>query len=222
MRTIITAFLFLASLPVFATPSTLVYIPSTDIQPYKTWHLGTDSYIPNNGAAPLVDIGVTYGVAPRIEVGADLASGLVDAAGEPINKPLWLNAKIQVLTSEQSPIPVAVGIYNASPKSAANQQIIYGVGSYAFSGGPRLTLGAYSGREGGIGSSKDGVLAGLDYTRGKWWYGVDYMSGDNAVGAVSPGIGYNFADNAGVIVGYDFYNSSSVTDTWNIQYDVNF
>ena len=63
-----------------ATPSTQIWIPSTDIQPYKTVHLNFDTYlrtgkepssnvgyfgIPDGGnLAPLYSVGPTVGVLP--------------------------------------------------------------------------------------------------------------------------------------------------------------
>ena len=41
-----------------ATPSTLIWIPSTDIQADKTWHLGIDNYFsPNAGTRSATDVG---------------------------------------------------------------------------------------------------------------------------------------------------------------------
>ena len=75
-----------------ATPSTQIWIPSTDIQPYKTVHLNIDSYIrkgkePNSkprrvsdgGTSRRCTIGPTVGVLPfakiQAEVGFDLIYG---------------------------------------------------------------------------------------------------------------------------------------------------
>jgi hypothetical protein len=48
-----------------ATPSTQIWIPSTDIQAYKTLHLGIDNYIrtsKDGGFPNFYDIGLTAGV----------------------------------------------------------------------------------------------------------------------------------------------------------------
>ena len=39
----------LAGTAAFATPSTQIWIPSTDIQPYKKLHFGFDQYIKDRG-----------------------------------------------------------------------------------------------------------------------------------------------------------------------------
>jgi hypothetical protein len=40
------------------------------------------------------------------------------------------------------------------------------------------------------------------------------------MGALSFGAAYKFADNASVLVGYDFYNDSSLKDTVTVQIDI--
>ena len=69
-----------------ATPSTQIWIPSTDIQAYKTVHLGIDNYFraasnPNSVTgrdANVMDIGLTVGVLPfeklQMEIGFDFLS----------------------------------------------------------------------------------------------------------------------------------------------------
>src|SRR5512138_258105 len=56
-----------------ATPSTQIWIPSTDIQAYKTLHLGIDNYFRASGVpkatsatrdANVMDVGLTAGVLP--------------------------------------------------------------------------------------------------------------------------------------------------------------
>src|SRR6266581_4285157 len=70
-----------------ATPSTQIWIPSTDIQGYKTLHLGIDNYFRASGKGGnggpvrdpnVYDIGLTAGVLPfekvQLEIGADYVS----------------------------------------------------------------------------------------------------------------------------------------------------
>ena len=61
-----------------ATPSTQIWIPSTDVQAYKTFHLGIDNYIRTAKPSSLgnvYDIGPVYGFLPfeklQGEVGFD-------------------------------------------------------------------------------------------------------------------------------------------------------
>ncbi len=216
MRTLVATMSLVVCMAVYATPSTLVSIPSTDIQPKGIYHLGSDTFLPEDGSgAATSDIGLTYGLDPRVEIGVDNFSGTVD--------PLTFNAKV-LITPMGSKVPVAVGISNLALKkdSAWDQQMVYIVGSYVTDAGPRVTFGGYTSNENIVGSPKDGILLGVDYQQGKWWYGIDYISGENGLGTVNPGVGYNFADNVGVILGYDKYNNSEFKNTMNLQVDINF
>ncbi len=217
MRTIVATFLLLvACLVALATPSTLVTIPSTDIQPTKIWHLGMDTIMPLTGSesVPFADFGLTYGLTPRLEAGIDLVS--------PADNPLWLNAKFLVLTPAQSPVPVAVGVYNFGTNDLENQQVLYAVGSYAFAPA-RLTAGLWQANDSAavIGSEDSGIMLGLDKTLGAWWLGADYMSGKSGLGSINVGVGYALSDKVGFIIGYDNYNAGSLKDAVNFQLDVN-
>lgn len=213
MRTIVAALFLLASIPLFATPSTLVTIPSTDIQPKGVWHLGADSVVPTDGSPAFVDVGLTYGVTERFEVGIDYISGTTS--------PVWGNAKFLLIPADQSPVAVAAGIYNTGTSNLVNQQIAYAVGSTSLAG-IRLTFGGYTGNDDALGGDDTGYLLGLDRTQGKWWLGADYASGENAIGSWNLGVGYALTDKVGFIVGYDNFNSDALPDAFNIQFDVNF
>jgi len=226
MRTIVATLLLLAGVCAFATPTTLVYIPSTDIQGAKTWHLDQDSYIFTNGdgsgsqAPNFTDVGALYGVNSAVEIGFDVISGA--------KNPVWLNAKIQLLSADKSPVAVALGAYNWNfTDNAMKQNMIYLLGSSMFSG-TRFTYGYYTGDKTGLTNAvgaddKSGVLLGIDRTlSSKWWVGLDYQGGKNAIGALNPGVEYNFTDKIGVIVGYDYYNDHRIPGSYNIQLDANF
>jgi hypothetical protein len=199
-----------------ATPSTLITIPSTDIQAAKTWHLGMDTFVPMDGATsvPFADFGLTYGITPRLEAGIDVIS--------PASNPLWLNAKFLVLTPDQSPVPVAVGVFNYGTNEPENQQVFYAVGSHAFPVA-RLTAGLWQASDSAtaIGSEDSGIMLGLDRTIGPWWFGADYMSGKSALGSINVGVGYALTERIGFIIGYDNYNAGSLKDAVNFQLDVN-
>lgn len=220
MRILVATLLLATGLAVFATPSTLVTIPSTDIQAAGTWHLGMDTLVPMSASesVPFADLGLTYGVHPRVEIGVDLIS--------PADNPLWLNAKVLVLTPDQSPVPVAVGVYNYGTNEPENQQVLYAVGSYVLpvADGVRLTAGGWQANDTAtsIGAEDTGLMLGLDKTIGPWWLGADYLSGDSALGSVNVGVGYALTDSIGIIMGYDYYNASGATDAVNFQLDVNF
>ena len=70
-----------------ATPSTQIWIPSTDIQPYKTVHLNFDAYLRANSnddgsrTAPLYVVGPTVGVLPFEKLQAEVGFDLMSAGG---------------------------------------------------------------------------------------------------------------------------------------------
>jgi hypothetical protein len=202
-----------------ATPSTLVWIPSTDIQPDKTFHLGIDNYFDaTDGFRSPTDVGLTYGLlGGRAEVGVDYMGGQ--------DNPILFNAK-GLLTAETTELPaVALGLcYFGTEKGVTDTNMVYGLVAKTF-GPARLTLGYAHGKEATLGVDPDMLLAGVDgYLTAdkKWWGAVDYQSGDNALGAVSAGISYAFADNVSVIIGFDRYNDRSLDDTITTQVDINF
>src|SRR4051794_12154679 len=98
--TMATALTVAAAGAAFATPSTQIWIPSTDVQAYKTLHLGIDSYIRTSkqgeeGSIPNAYVlGLTGGVLPfeklQLEIGADLIYN-----GTKYDRyPVYLNAKL--------------------------------------------------------------------------------------------------------------------------------
>lgn len=130
-----------------ATPSTQIWIPSTDIQPYKTFHLGIDNYFRASGVgkasgdpakrdANVMDIGPTVGILPFEKIQAEVGFDYLVIAGEPNdNHPLSGNFKIGTPEDslfKMSPA-IAVGMYNIGPsqsKSTApgvvsGQNIVY-------------------------------------------------------------------------------------------------
>ncbi len=122
-----------------ATPSTQVWIPSTDIQAFKTVHLNFDSYVrtkkepaENAGWFGVVEggnipalymIGPTVGVLPfekvQMEVGFDLMNGGANTVVGLDKSPLYGHAKIGIPEDalfKFSPA-IAVGGYNFGTKS---------------------------------------------------------------------------------------------------------
>ena len=78
-----------------ATPSTQIWIPSTDIQAFGTVHGGIDNYFTifrkaaDGAYAFPTDIGLTVGVAPFVELGVDWF--------EPSDYPLMFNLKAGIV-----------------------------------------------------------------------------------------------------------------------------
>lgn len=199
-----------------ATPSTLVWIPATDIEPNHKLHLDIDSYFgPGNGTT-LTDYGLTYGfLNGRAEVGFDYFAGY--------EHPLTFNGKY-LLCSETATRPaLAIGGYFFGIESGVSDaNVAYLLGSKTF-GKVRATLGYAHGKQSTIGGSPNMLLVGFDGNPSpKWWWGADYQSGDSSLGAVNFGVEYKFTDNIGVIFGYDIYNQHGLDNTFNTQLDVDF
>ena len=116
----------------FATPSTQIWIPSTDIQAYKTFHLGIDNYIRASGVGKstgnpsvrdtnVYDIGPEAGILPfekvQMEVGFDFLSNSTEPND---NHPFSGNFKIGIPAEDAlfkySPA-IVVGMYNVGPNN---------------------------------------------------------------------------------------------------------
>ena len=128
-----------------ATPSTQIWIPSTDIQPYKTVHLNVDSFIrtgkePNSNVGyfgipdggnlpPLYDIGPTVGVLPfekiQAEIGFDLIYGGANTPAGLDKHPFYGNFKIGMLEDNTWIPAVAVGMYGIGTKKGEVANGVY-------------------------------------------------------------------------------------------------
>jgi hypothetical protein len=157
----------------YATPSTQIWIPSTDIQPYKTFHLNLDTYIrsgkedPANltGAVsgqnlpPVYVFGPTVGVSPfekiQAEVGFDLIYGGANTNVGLDKYPFYGHFKIGMPEDNTWKPAVAVGMYNIGTKSgdvrkgelATNQDIAYGLIAKTLPVVGRLSAGGYFGNK---------------------------------------------------------------------------
>ena len=222
-----------------ATPSTQIWIPSTDIQAFKTLHLGIDNYTRtssnDSGIRPNVyDLGLTAGILPfeklQAEVGIDYITYGSDAMD---GSPLYFNAKLATPEGALfggSPA-LAVGGYGFGTKSDfTDLNIVYGLAAKSLPVVGRLSAGYYMGNDTALLSQDDdsGLLLSWDRTMSeisdKLWVGVDYQGGDNAVGAFSFGASWAFAKNVSVILGYDIYNDKVLAgeNTFTTQLDINF
>lgn len=226
-----------------ATPSTQIWIPSTDIQATGTTHLGFDNYsaintplgtAPSTGASNYYDFGVTYGAFPGLEVGFDFISTL--------QSPVVFNVKYGI-PEGTLPVSFAVGAYNVgfsttttAPVYAGNDlNIVYGLVAKNFDFG-RLSAGYYTANSknaffdttavvNGTKLENTGLLLSYDkQISDKWWAAVDYQGGYNYFGALSFGVSYAFAPNTSVIFGYDIYTlpgTATGGSTLTTQVDIN-
>jgi hypothetical protein len=158
-----------------ATPSTQVWIPSTDIQAYKTVHLNFDTYVrtkaegsdpnrqtgvpSNQNLPPVYTIGPTFGVLPfakiQAEVGFDLIYGGSNTGFGLDKYPFYGHFKIG-MPEDNTWIPaVAVGMYNIGTKSgdarkgelATNQDVAYGLVAKTLPVVGRLSAGYFFGNK---------------------------------------------------------------------------
>lgn len=221
---------------VHATPSTQIWIPSTDIQPFKKVHFGLDLYIKTesqNGTTEptLTNAGLTVGVLPYEKIQMEIGLDYRDIGGDH-TYPLYLNAKLGVPEDAMfkgSPA-IAVGGYDFGTKSdVSNYNIVYGLVAKTFGSLGRLSAGYYSGNKDllrDINGDKDnnGILLSWDRTMSeisdKLWAAIDYQGGKNGYGALSFGVSWKFAPNVSVILGYDIYNESTYKPTATIQLDI--
>ena len=117
-----------------ATPSTHIWGPSTDIQPFGVAHITADYYLAVKRAPqgltvpPVTNTGLTVGVLPfqkiQAEVGVDHKSGM----GASDKYPIYFNAKLGVPEKAfgKSFPALAVGIYDIGTKSdVTNNDVEY-------------------------------------------------------------------------------------------------
>ncbi len=212
--------LTLMAVSAFATPSTLIWIPSTDIQPDKVTHITYDNYVTPGSSVPNIGVyGLTYGVGNKIELGFDYITN--------VQKPWVFNAKALLADEKENMPRVVVGAYNVALDNGSDalpnplaQDLIYLLTSKTFNG-TRFHIGYAWGRKKALLTDQNMLLLGIDRTlNDKWWIGADYQGGKSALGTFNIGTSYKFATNASLLLGYDWYNDSAIKDTITIQLDV--
>lgn len=244
MKTLITAMaLTIATTGIaMATPSTQIWIPSTDVQAFKTLHLGLDNYVrTSSGGADtrpnVYDLGITAGILPFEKVQAEIGIDyLVNGISGYDSHPLYFNAKLgtpegSLFTGSPA---LAVGGYNIGTNSddssafRTDMNLVYGLVAKTLPVVGRLSAGYYTGNDDVLGDDNDGMLLSWDRTMSelsdKLWVAVDYQGGDNSMGALNFGVAWSFSKNVSVIFGYDIYNEKSLAgeNTFTTQVDINF
>jgi hypothetical protein len=225
-----------------ATPSTQIWIPSTDVQAFKTLHLGLDNYLRTSSGDSetrpnVYDLGITAGILPFEKVQAEIGIDyLVNGVSGYDNHPLYFNAKLGTPEGSlftHSPA-LAVGGYNIGTNSDSDSafrtdmNLVYGLVAKTLPVVGRFSAGYYTGNDDVLGDDNDGVLLSWDRTMSeisdKLWVAADYQGGDNSMGAFSFGASWAFSKNVSVILGYDIYNEKSLAgqNTFTTQVDINF
>jgi len=206
---------------VFATPSTQIWNPSTDIQSLGSWHLGIDDYFTvedrtSGGYNYPTDLGLTYGLLPGLEVGIDELSPQAGPGSQ-----LVFNAKYGI--AENGALPaLAIGGYGFGLlKGQTDQNVIYGVAAKTFAPLGRLSAGYFQGNSSTIGSDNGGVILTWDkMINDKLWTCVDYAGGNSVLGALFGGVSYYFSPNTSIIFAYGKYNNGA-KPTITTQLDIN-
>jgi len=236
-----------ASTAAFATPSTQIWIPSTDVQAFKTGHLGIDNYVradrrDDGSRDPNVyDIGLTAGVLPFEKVLMEVGIDYLSVGNNYDNYPVYFNAKLG--TPEDSLFKyspaLAIGGYNFGTNSDSDslfrtdQNIIYALAAKTLPVIGRLSAGYFSGNDEVLldqngKKENDGVLLSWDRAMpeisDKLWLAVDYQGSDSAMGAFSFGGSWAFTKDVSLILGYDVYNNQKIAgkNTFTTQLDINF
>jgi len=225
-----------------ATPSTQIWIPSTDVQAFKSVHLGLDNYLRTSSGDSetrpnVYDLGITAGILPFEKVQAEIGIDyLVNGVSGYDNHPLYFNAKLgtpEGALFTHSPA-LAVGGYNIGTNSDSDSafrtdmNLVYGLVAKTLPVVGRFSAGYYTGNDDVLGDDNDGVLLSWDRTMSeisdKLWVAADYQGGDNSMGAFSFGASWAFSKNVSVILGYDIYNEKSLAgqNTFTTQVDINF
>jgi hypothetical protein len=232
----------------YSTPSTQIWIPSTDFQKWKSMHLGLDNYIRTSKiegvrGAGMFDVGLTTGLLPfdkfQGEIGIDYLS-MGDSHYD--DHPIYFNAKIgfpEGAVFKGSPA-LAIGGYNIGlKKNLTDYNIIYGLIAKTIPILGRVSAGYYTGNgkvlvDENLNKANSGLLLSWDRTMSeisdKLWLAVDYQGGKNYLGALSFGASWSFSKNVSVIFGYDIYNNKKAyyntnnqnANTFTTQIDINF
>jgi hypothetical protein len=145
--------IFCGAIIIHATPSTIIWIPSVDLQSFKVFHLGIDNYftvfkkgVGQGGVAFPTDLGLTVGVLPFEKIQAEVGVDLL----EPTQSPWSFNAKVGIpegSIAEWSPA-IAIGACNLGvEKNLTDYNIMYGIVAKTLPIIGRLSAGYYTGNK---------------------------------------------------------------------------
>lgn len=235
-----------------ATFSGQIWIPSTDAKGLGEVNISIDNYIRMSNKADAgsnyYDAGVTVGILPfekfKFEVGVDyLTDSLNDGNSIYSAHPIYFNFKGAIPEDaffKGMPALAAgmfgIGTFDRGEAGNTMGNVAYGLVAKTFPVVGRFSAGGYHGAEKNLGvKTNTGVLASWDRTiseiSDKLWVAVDYMSGNNAFGALSVGASWAFTPNVSLLVGANFYNPfynpqggslPGGKPTINTQLDINF
>jgi hypothetical protein len=224
--------LFLSSVSTATAQSTIVAVPSTDVVSYKNVYVefdfishyanhhesGFQSYIPR----------AVVGVGHDVEVGANL----VYTDGFGVNQPLEIqpDVKWRFYRNESNGVAAAVGIMLYAPithRGGTDTFLMpYAVISKKVAGsfGPRLTGGGYAllGRNAGTGDRGGAILGYEQPIAPRVSFVMDWFSGRNRFGYVTPGLSFTTTKRSLLYTGYSIGNQGRGNNTLFTYYGITF
>jgi hypothetical protein len=218
-----------------AGPTAQIMIPSTDVKALKEvaggfTYIGRFSSKADAGASSY-DIWVTTGLLPfenlKLEVGFDYITSDLQNDNFADKHPFYFNTKLgtpeDVFGIKGLPA-FAVGIFGLGTYDkpergeSTRQNIVYGLVAKTIPVIGRLSAGGYFGAKRALATAynpidtnmNSGIMASWDRSMtevsDKLWIGVDYMSGNNASGALNVGASWAFSKQVTLLVGALFFN----------------
>jgi len=212
--------------------STLVTIPSTDVVSAGAVYLEFD-YISHyashhHGGFQTYQPRVAVGVGHNVEVGVNV----VYTDGFGVKQPIELqpNIKWRFYQNEQRRVSAVAGVMLYAPvthRAGTNTFVmLYALVSKKMEGkfGPRLTGGGYAlpGREDGTGA-KAGAMAGYEQPLARRVsFVVDWASGRNRFGYVTPGLSFATTQHSNLYTGYSVGNHGRRNNALFAYYGITF
>ena len=212
--------------------STLFNIPSTDVVAKKKTYVefdfvshleahkdgGFQGYVPR----------VVFGVGKHVEIGTNVAFADTLAPDQPVE--LQPNIKYQFYSNEKNGVAAAAGgmLYTPIAHRAGVDTfgMLYSTVSKKWHGnyGPRLTGGGYGlvARADGTGN-KGGAIAGYEQPiQRKVSFVMDWLSGRNRFGYVTPGFAFAVSKASALYAGYSIGNFGRKNNALFIYYGITF
>ena len=212
--------------------STLLNVPTTDVVTSKKIYVEMD-FISNfawqrQGAFENYIPRVVVGAPKRIEAGVNVSFTHVNGGpSQPIE--IQPNVKWQFYNNERLGLAGATGclLYTPIVHRAGTDTLgqCYAVGSKQFSGslGPRFTGGAYTLIGAQAERTKQGAIVGYEQPLfNRFSFLVDWFSGDNRFGYVSPGISIATSKTTSLQTGYLIANHGRGKNAFFIYYGKQF
>jgi len=212
--------------------STLVTIPSTDVVSERKVYLEFD-YISHyashhHGGFQTYEPRVAVGVGHHVEVGVNVVYTHGFGGNQPIE--IQPNIKWRFYQNEKQRVSAVAGVILYAPvthRTGTNTFVmLYALISKKMAGkfGPRLTGGGYAlpGSDDGTGA-KSGAMAGYEQPLARRVsFVVDWASGRNRFGYVTPGFSFATTQHSNVYTGYSIGNQGRRNNALFAYYGITF